>query len=284
MAAPILAKMMGDGVEIQVAIWEGQGKPVLCIHGLTANCRNWDTIAEALAPNHHVIAMDLRGRGCSEQPASGYSIDRHCGDVAALLGGLGLRSCALMGHSLGALIALAYAAKHPEQVERVVLIDGGGVLSEDQRNKVVEAIKPSLSRLGKVFPSLGSYREYLQKSPLFEQWSAAMDVFFRHEIEEVEGGLRSRVLASAMEEELLNLGEFDIAGLYGQVRCPVLIVRAGKGMLSDDDILLPEDVLERMLRELPNARSLDVEEANHYTVMFQNNEVRDRAIRTFLAE
>src|SRR5208283_289960 len=181
MTAPTLRMMMGDGVKIQVAIWEGKRKPVICIHGLTANCRNWDTIAQNLSMNHLVIAMDLRGRGRSEQPTSGYAIDHHCRDIESVLSSLGVKSCVLMGHSLGALIALAYGAKHPEQIDRIILVDGGGVLSEDQRNKVVDAIKPSLERLGKVFPSFDSYREFLQKSPLFEQWSAAMDIYLRHE-------------------------------------------------------------------------------------------------------
>jgi pimeloyl-ACP methyl ester carboxylesterase len=158
------------------------------------------------------------------------------------------------------------------------------VLSEDQRKKVLDGIKPSLERLGKVFPSFDSYREFLQKSHLFKQWSAAMDIYLRHEVEEVEGGVRSRIRASAIEEELLNLQEFDVAGLYAQIRCPVLILRARKGMLRDDDILLPEDVLEKMLEEIPGAEHLDVAGANHYTIMFQDDAVRDLAIKTFLAD
>jgi pimeloyl-ACP methyl ester carboxylesterase len=234
--------------------------------------------------NHLVVAMDLRGRGRSEQPASGYSIDHHCRDISSVLSGLGVGSCALMGHSLGALIALAYGAKHPEQVDRMILVDGGGVLSEEQRKKVLDGIKPSLERLGKVFPSFDSYREFLQKSHLFQQWSDAMDIYLRHEVEEVEGGVRSRIRASAIEEELLNLQEFDIAGLYAQIRCPVLILRAKKGMLRDDDILLQEDVLEKMLEEIPGAEHLDVVGANHYTIMFQDDAVRDLAIKTFLVD
>ena len=98
MKAPILRMMTGDGVKIQVAVWEGRGKPVICFHGLTANCRNWDTIAQSLSMNHLVVAMDLRGRGRSEQPTSGYSIDHHCRDVSSVLNSLGVRSCALMEH------------------------------------------------------------------------------------------------------------------------------------------------------------------------------------------
>jgi len=62
MTEPIMKKVNGDGVEIQLAEWEGQGKTILCVHGITANCRCWDVMAESLIPEHRVIGMDLRGR------------------------------------------------------------------------------------------------------------------------------------------------------------------------------------------------------------------------------
>ena len=283
MIEPVLGTMMGDGVELHYALWEGQGTPVVCIHGLTANCRNWDVVANVLAPDYRVLAMDLRGRGGSGQPPSGYAIDQHCRDIAALLKGLGIGSCSLMGHSLGALISLAYAAQYPEQVERIILIDGGGKLSDDQTTKILAAIRLSVERLGKVFSSFEAYRDYLRQTPLFGPWRPAMDTFFRHDIEPAGEGIRSRIRASAIEEEVRSLKEYDVDGVYREVRCPVLILRATEGMLDQTDILLPEDVQERMLRELTGARLVDLE-ANHYTVMFQENEARNQAIRTFLAE
>ena len=74
MTEPIMKKAKGDGIKIQLAVWEGKGKQILCIHGLTANSRFWDCLASALAPYHRVIAMDLRGRGLSDKPPKGYSI------------------------------------------------------------------------------------------------------------------------------------------------------------------------------------------------------------------
>ena len=75
----------GDGLSIQAAIWNGEGKAILCIHGLTANCRCWDLLASGLAPRHRVVALDLRGRGHSEAPPSGYSLAHHVRDILALL-------------------------------------------------------------------------------------------------------------------------------------------------------------------------------------------------------
>jgi len=66
------------------------------------------------------------------------------------------------------------------------------------------------------------------------------------------------------------------------VMTPTLILRATKGMLAEDDLLLPEDVAERMVREMPKAKRVDVEGSNHYSIMFQPNTARDQALLGFL--
>ena len=153
MADPIMKKVKGDGVDINLAIWEGTGKPILCVHGITANCRSWDVLAEALVPDYRVMAMDLRGRGQSDKPGQGYSLEYHLKDINCLLDDLGIDQAVIMGHSLGAFIGLAFAAEFPDRTDRLILVDGGGDLSQEQFDEVFIAIKPALDRLGQVFPS-----------------------------------------------------------------------------------------------------------------------------------
>jgi hypothetical protein len=64
----------------------------------------------------------------------------------------------------------------------------------------------------------------------------------------------------------------------------VLILRATDGLLNNDDLLLPEDVVTRMLREIPKLRWVNVPGANHYGILFQPHPARDQAIREFLKE
>ena len=59
MSEPIMKKVKGDGVEINLAVWEGTGKPILCVHGITANCRCWDVLANALTPGYRILANSL---------------------------------------------------------------------------------------------------------------------------------------------------------------------------------------------------------------------------------
>lgn len=283
MSEPAMRKVACNGVNIQMAVWEGNGKNVLCIHGITANCRCWDVLAQALRKDHRILAMDLRGRGLSDKPPAGYSIETHCNDIRALLKNLGLKQAVLMGHSLGAFIAIVFAATYPELVDRIILVDGGGKLSEEQMNKVFAGIKPSLDRLGKVFPSFETYLGMMKQAPFLKQWSEALDVYYRYEVEDVEGGgIRTRILPEHIQEEALNLRKVDVAEYYSKLSCPVLILRAPEGLLTHEDILLPEEALKRMLREIPDARSFEVGGTNHYTIMFQPNKSRDQAIREFL--
>jgi pimeloyl-ACP methyl ester carboxylesterase len=284
MKEPIMRKAQGDGVELQLAIWEGEGKKILAVHGLTANCRCWDGIAGLLSPRHKVLAMDLRGRGRSAKPPSGYSIETHGRDILGLLKDLRLKQVVLLGHSLGAFISLAFAAQNPGKVGQLILIDGGGKLSPEQTAKVMAGIKISLARLGNVFPSYEAYVEMLKKAPFLDPWSPALDTYFHYEMEETKEGVRSRVLPGAIQEDILSLTEFDASKFYSRIQCPVLILKATEGVLSGDDLLLPEDVVQRMIREIPRARRVDVEGTNHYSILFQNNPARDRALLQFLEE
>ncbi len=275
-------KVKGDGIKIQLAVWEGKGKRILCIHGLTANSRFWDCLASALAPRHRVIAMDLRGRGLSDKPSSGYSVERHCKDVLAIMNDLGLEQPVLMGHSLGAFISLVFTAQYPQRVERLILVDGGGKLSEEQMAKVFVGIKPSLDRLGKIFPSFDDYISQMKLAPYLQPWNSYMETYFRYEVEKVKGGLRSRVHPKHIEEEAQNLGKVDSRQFYKKVISPTLILRATKGLLARDDLVLPKDVAERMVGKIPNAKKMDLKGTNHYSILFQPNEKRDQAILKFL--
>jgi pimeloyl-ACP methyl ester carboxylesterase len=284
MSEPVMSRAKGDGVEIQLATWEGEGRTILCVHGLTANCRCWDVIANALAPKHRVIALDLRGRGLSGKPPSGYSEEQHLRDIHHLLKDMGLEKAVLMGHSLGGYISMCLAAEHPEQVEGLILMDAGGDLSQDHWDRVAAAIRPSLERLEKIFPSLDDYIEAMKQVPVFQPWSHAIETYFRYDLEDVENGMRSRIRLAHIQEEVKNKRQTGAAPFYSKISCPVLILRAPEGILVEDDILLPQGAVNRMLKDIPDARIVNVKGTNHFSILFQPNEERDQSILTFLSQ
>ena len=283
MDSPEMIRTRGDGIDIQLALWNGEGRAVLCVHGLTANCRCWDTMAASLAPRYKVIALDLRGRGLSEKPPEGYGVEQHCRDIEAVIENLGIERPVLIGHSLGALITLALTARRPEKTAGLVLMDGAGCLSEEQLEKVLTGIKPALDRLGLVFPSFDAYTARLKQAPFLNPWSKALERYFRYEIEDVPDGVRSRVRPEHILEEIENLKEVNAADYYPRIKCPTLILRATEGTLSPDDRVLPESAVERMLKEIPDARCVSVNGANHYSILFQPNPTRDDAVDNFLS-
>jgi len=282
MTEPIMKKVKGDGIALQLAIWKGKRNQVLCVHGLTANCRCWDVIASSLAPENNLLAMDLRGRGLSDKPSTGYSLQHHVQDIYFLLQDLNLEKVVLMGHSLGAFISLAFAAHYPQHTEKLILMDGGGQLSQDQWDKVTLAIKPSLDRLGQVFASFDAYVAHMKLAPFLQPWSQAIEVYFQYESEAVEGGVRSRINPANIQEEAQNIQQEVPSQYYPKVACPVLILRATNGILSNDDLVLPESAVERMVSEIPNAQRADIKGTNHFSILLQSSEKRDQTMREFL--
>jgi serine phosphatase RsbU (regulator of sigma subunit)/pimeloyl-ACP methyl ester carboxylesterase len=273
----------GDGgVPIRVTEWGGGAPPVLAVHGLTANGRCWDTIADALGPAHRFLAVDLRGRGQSGRPPAGYSVAAHVRDLIEVLDGLGLARAVLMGHSLGAFIALATAAEHPDRVERLVLVDGGADLAPEHMERVLGAIRPALARLGTVFASVDDYLGRMRAAPYLQPWSEAVERYCRYEIEPAPGGVRVNIDPAHIAEEGAHLRALRCESFYPRVRCPVLILRATEGLLQPDDVLLPAEAIQRMRRALPSAQHVDVTGADHYGIVFKPHPGRDHALREFL--
>ncbi|MBI4799389.1 MAG: alpha/beta hydrolase [Desulfarculus sp.] len=269
-------------VAIQIGEWPGDAQTILGLHGLTANLRCYEYIASGLDGHHRLLAMDLRGRGLSDKPATGYSLEHHCRDIKAVLDGLGLPKAVVMGHSLGAYIGLAFAAWYPDKTAGLILLDGGAELSPPQWVKVAAGIQASVDRLGKVLPSLEAYLDLARRAPYSRPWNQGLESYFRYDAQVVPGGVRSRVNPENVAEERVNLAKVSPSQLHPLVKCPVLILRAAKGMLGDDELLLPGDALENMLKAMPQARVVDLPDSDHFSLVFQPNPARDRAILDFL--
>lgn len=101
----------------------GQGSPVVLLHGYTQTHLMWWRLAPALAENHTVIIPDLRGAGESAAPAEGYDKKTMARDVRELVRKLGFDRVSVVGHDIGLMVAYAYAAQFPDEVERLVVMD-----------------------------------------------------------------------------------------------------------------------------------------------------------------
>lgn len=109
-----------DGVSIVYEV-EGVGEPLVMLHGMHSNLQSFQAVAEALKDHFTVITYDMRGHGLSGKPLN-YTIDDHIGDVAELIQHLGHKKVHLLGHSMGAYIALGFAVHHAAQVDKLILV------------------------------------------------------------------------------------------------------------------------------------------------------------------
>jgi pimeloyl-ACP methyl ester carboxylesterase len=101
----------------------GEGEPVVLLHGYAQNSHMWRPLIAEAAKTNLVIAPDLRGFGASSKPKAGYDKKTMAQDIHALVAKLGLKRVRVVGHDIGLMVAYAYAAQHPDEVDRIVLMD-----------------------------------------------------------------------------------------------------------------------------------------------------------------
>jgi len=120
---------VGDGLRMHYRDYAGaQDKPpILCLHGLTRNARDWADFAERYSPGHRVLAIDFRGRALSDydpQPAR-YNPMTYSADVIGMLDELGIAQAIFVGTSLGGLVTMVIAATAPQRIRASILNDVG---------------------------------------------------------------------------------------------------------------------------------------------------------------
>jgi pimeloyl-ACP methyl ester carboxylesterase len=203
----------------------GGDPPLVLMPGLTANACSFDGLIKAgLSPALRVLALDLRGRGLSQKPHSGYSMADHAADVLGLLDALELSQVVLGGHSFGGLLTIYMAAHHPERVSKLVIIDAAGSMHPQVR----ELIKPSVDRLGNVLPSWEAYLEAMKQMPFYQGWwDPTIESYYRADVEiRNDGTVKPRSRPEAIIEAVEKALAEDWAQLVTAVRQPALLLNA----------------------------------------------------------
>src|SRR5258707_14208263 len=110
------------GVKLHYLI-AGKGDPVVLLHGYAETSHMWLPLIAKLSDKHTVIAPDLRGFGQSSAPPDGYTKAAMAQDIHALVKSLKYDRIRLVGHDIGLMVAYAYAAQYPNEVDRLVLME-----------------------------------------------------------------------------------------------------------------------------------------------------------------
>jgi pimeloyl-ACP methyl ester carboxylesterase len=256
-----------NGVRIHYVDTPGGSPAIVMLHGLSANARCFaGLIAAGLSPAFRVIAPDLRGRGKTDKPLTGYTMADHAGDVLALLDALGLERVTLAGHSFGGYVAIYLASKFPERVEKLIVIDAAITLNP----RVGELLKPSLDRLTRISPSVDAYLSEARDAPhLAGFWDAHIEQYFRAEIQEnADGTAQSATSASAIGQAMVGLRSEPWLELVKSVKQPVLFLNAVGAYGPPGTPALVEPEYARATADaFPNVRYVVVP-GNHMTMVF----------------
>ena len=142
--------VLNTGIRLRFyASGDPNGKAVIFLHDYADSWFSWSAILAQISATIHAIAPDLRGHGESDKPESGYSISDFADDVIALMDSIKLEKAALVGHSMGSLVAQEVAIKHPDRVEKLVLIGSATTL----QNEGIIGLNDAVQRLDDISPA-----------------------------------------------------------------------------------------------------------------------------------
>jgi lipase len=249
---------------------------VLAVHGITASHLGWRTVARELVarrPGVCLLAPDMRGRGRSAALGPPYGMATHIADLLAVLDDAGASRAVLAGHSMGAFVVARLAAEQPERAAAVVLVDGGLRIAAPAQldpDQVLDAVLgPAVARLRMTFASAEEYVAFWQRHPAFAgRWSEDVEAYVRADLAGDPGALRSVVSEAAVRSDGAELlRDATTLDAVERIRAPLRLLRAPRGLLDDENALIPSAVLDKFAAGHPHADVQVVPDVNHYTIV-----------------
>jgi lipase len=249
---------------------------VVAVHGITASHVAWRPVVRELLDRVDVcvLAPDLRGRGRSAQLPPHARFGAHVDDLVAVLEHLGVERALLAGHSMGAYVVARVAAERPSRASGVVLVDGGLPLpplkdDADPDEVLEKTLGPALARLRMTFESGERYTDFWRAHPAFSHaWSEDLEAYALADLTGEPGAMRSVTSeAAARVDGIALLVDEGTRTALERVRAPIQLLRAPRGLLDDDNLMIPDSVLDDFVARRPDVHVELVEDVNHYTIL-----------------
>lgn len=260
-----------NGIKLAYLDYEGEGEPLILMHGLSANSHHFDGLMRAgLGEKFRVLAVDLRGRGLSDKPTGMvYSPDDHARDIIGMMDALGLGKVLLGGHSYGGLMTMFIGAHYPERVTKMVILDAGIM-----HPKVKDLIAPAILRLGQTVDSFETYLGNMKQNPAYHQgvWNDDIVAYYRADVEDLpDGTVKPRSTPDVITAAVDQILEVDWAAVMPRAAMPGLLIHGYEGVgPAPTPPVLTDDGAQQTLAWLPDCRYLRVA-GNHYTMLYGDN-------------
>jgi pimeloyl-ACP methyl ester carboxylesterase len=262
------------GLRLNALHWpraEAAGPAVVLVHGLADTAWVWDAVASALAQRADVFAIELRGHGCSDRgPAGGYDRPTMAADLAAAIDVLALDRPHLVGHSLGAAVALHAAAQAPQRFAGIALLD----YATEVPAATLALVRGVIERMQDTYARVEDYAQLLRRRhPLAP--AELVERIARGALAPAVGGFRQRFDIEVLRA--LSVEQDVAAGaLLSRLALPVQFVR---GALS---WMVSEQAARGLAEACPGARSAVVPMAGH-SVQIDNPAGTLDVLESFLA-
>lgn len=250
------------------------GRVLLCVHGLTRQGRDFDTIAQALAGRYRVVCPDIVGRGKSDWLAdkAGYGYPQYCADLNALIARLGVDGVDWLGTSMGGLIGMTMAAMPGSPIRRLVVNDIGPLIPKRGLERIATYVGKDPR-----FTSLDEAIAYMRQ--VAAGFGKLSESEWRHLTihavkQELDGSWRLRydpAIGVPFQAELANV---DLWAVWDHIGCPTLVLRG-----TETDVLLPETAAE-MTRRGPKAKVVEVPGCSHAPALMAPDQIE--IVRDFL--
>jgi pimeloyl-ACP methyl ester carboxylesterase len=251
---------------------DGSGDPVLLIHGVTSSNRAFQLFADALiARGKAPFAVDLRGRGDSNNLLGPFGMKQHAEDMAAVIDHFSWPKPDVIGHSMGAFVAAALVGLYPEKIGEVVFADGGVPLPMPPGMTVEQimpfVLGPAMTRLAMEFENKEAYRNYWKPQAAFVKgWSAVLDEYVDYDLR----GKKASTNPQAVEEDSRDLFGDDliVKSLQG-LQKPAIFIKAERGLQNEEGGLYPMPVLDAVLPSYPMLKLEFLADCNHYDMFLE---------------